>query len=282
MKLWVWRGIRIEVPDDWEMLLFSREARAGRCAFADRYQFRLEFSWRQGNARPDMERMLSDYLGKLRLEGTVPDAREVRNGPFRGIEGRQEGIPTSRFGLYLERLGCLVELVFLWPEARDADLERAVLGSIEPELPWAQGLQHWRAFGLDVLTPGSLTLSECRNEPANAALTFTSPRSQTTERFMRLGLVEEWLEWPIEQWLRSRTPRDATITAVEATSEGGHERVVLTGRRRPGFLRKAAPYVATAWRCPADGRLYAMTSCGSDAPSLGHRLSCCSEMELRA
>ena len=146
MNLWVWRGIRLEVPDDWEMLLFSREARAGRCAFADRYQFRLEFSWRQGNARPDMERMLSDYLGKLRLEGTVPDAREVRNGPFRGIEGRQEGIPTSRFGLYLERLGCLVELVFLWPEARDADLERAVLGSIEPELPWGlAGLRPGRA-----------------------------------------------------------------------------------------------------------------------------------------
>jgi len=282
MKLWVWRGIRIEVPDDWEMLLFSRRREAGRCAFADRYQFRLELSWREGNARPDMERMLSDYLAKLRLDGTLPDAHEVRNGPFRGIEGHQEGVPTSRFGLYVERATCLVELVFLWPGERDLDLERTILASVEAELPWANRLQHWRAFGLDVLTPQGLSLKECRNEPANAALTFADPRSQTIERFTRLGLVDEWLDRPLEDWLRSQVPRDTTIASTDTTTESGHEMVVLAGSRRPGFLRRAAPYVAAAWRCPEDGRLYALSSTGPQAPPIGHRLSCCAEMELRA
>lgn len=282
MKLWVWRGLRVELPEEWEMLLFSRRREAGRCAFADRYQFRLELSWRQGRARPDMDRMFSDYLSRLRLEGAMPDAREVRGGSLRGIEGHQDGMLTSRFGLHVEPAACLVELVFLWPEARSVELEGAVLASVEAEPPGKDGLQRWRAFGLDVLTPQLLWLTECRNEPANAALTFADPRSQTIERFARLGMVEEWLDCSLDEWLRGQVPREATIASVKTTTENGHERVTLSGSRRPGFLRRAAPYATAAWRCPADGRLYALSSSGAHGPLLGHRLSCCEEMELGA
>ena len=97
MRLWVWRYFRLELPDDWEMLQFSRNPHAGRCAFADRYQFRLEISWQALSGPPNMDRLVSDYLSKLKLDGTMPDAVRLDRPPWVGLRGHQGGILTSRF-----------------------------------------------------------------------------------------------------------------------------------------------------------------------------------------
>ncbi len=46
MRLWIWRGLCMKVPDDWEMLQFETNTGKGGCAFADRYQFRFEVDWK--------------------------------------------------------------------------------------------------------------------------------------------------------------------------------------------------------------------------------------------
>ncbi len=95
MRLWVWRNFRMKLPDDWEMLSFSRKSAAGSCAFADRYGYRAELSWKEFNCgpgeRPDVKRLMSDYCAKLISEDQMPDARPWQVGSWRGLVGHVGG-----------------------------------------------------------------------------------------------------------------------------------------------------------------------------------------------
>ena len=99
--LWVWRGFRMELPDDWECLQFSKEQKAGRIAFADRYQFRMEFSWQVISGRPEMKRLIGDYIAKVKTENEdeEPVARNV--GPWHGLKtGQKHSTLNTRFSRY--------------------------------------------------------------------------------------------------------------------------------------------------------------------------------------
>ena len=285
MRLWVWRQLRVELPDDWEMLQFTRDPDAGRCGFADRHQFRFELSWRGSEARPDMARTMSDYLAKLRLDETMPDAQPAKTSGWPGIVGNQDGLLTSRFGRYVAAAGCVVEAVLLWPDGRDAELEAAALDGIAHE-PTRDGLCRWRAFGMDLLTTEGLTLSQCVVQPAKAVMTFGDEARRREETFIRLGMVDEWLRGTVGDWLAAQAPRDLARPSHDAANERGHAIALMTGTRRPGFLRRARRYESAAWRCPADGRLYCASTMASTAPFgtrlAGGRLACCEQLGLPA
>lgn len=300
LQLWVWRHLRIELPEDWEMLQFSRKLGAGRCAFADRYQFRAEVSWQATSGPPDLDRLVSDYQAKLRLDATTESASPTRRtvsapegrtpaggariGDWRGLRGHESGLFTSRFSRYLRGEGCLIEVVLLWPEGIDKKLEAGILGSIRPEPECAGGMRRWRAFGLDLLAASGLALHECEVAPAMARLSFRSERGERQETFARLGMVSDWLRGSVRDWLARQTPGDVRATEPSAVEVGRHAVEVLRGTRKPGLARKASPYEAAAWLCPADGRLYYVSLTGAEAGGgtglAGKRLSCCEGMAL--
>lgn len=285
MRLWVWRHIRLELPDDWEMLQFSRNPHAGRCAFADRYQFRLEMSWQALSGPPNMDRLVSDYLSKLKLDGTMPDAVRADQAPWVGIRDCQAGILTSRLSRHFPAERCLVEVVFLWPEGEDAAVQEQILESIGPEPDWPGGLRRWRAFGLDLLATGSLVLSECEVEPALARLAFSDERTGQQETFRRLGMVAEWLKGSVRDWLVNQKHRDVELTAETMADIRGHTIEGASAVHKPGIARKASRYECAAWLCPADGRLYYVsatgTGTGKGTELAGTRLACCEQMALQ-
>ncbi|MBM4034517.1 MAG: hypothetical protein FJ291_22455 [Planctomycetes bacterium] len=297
MRLWVWRNIRIELPDDWEMLQFSRDPQAGRCAFADRYQFRAELSWQAVPGPPDMARLASDYLAKLTRDGTRPAsptrqdsapegrATAVSFGEWRGLRGSENGLATSRFCRYLAEESCIVELVLPWPEALDARLEEAVLGSVAAEPQWPWGLRRWRAFGMDLLASHGLALHECSVEPAAARMTFGDERTGCSETFQRLGMVSEWLCGTVRDWLCRQKPSGVAWASEASAQVNGHTIETRAGMVKRGLARRALRYEATAWLCPADGRLYCVSAAGSDGMSAselaGRRLACCGSMASR-
>ena len=278
MQLWIWQHVRIELPDDWEMLRFSRDGGQGRCAFADRYQFRLELSWRAGGP-PDMARLASDYLSKLKLDGAMPDATATRSDGWQGIEGHQDGLATTRFARYLVAEHCLVETVFLWPGGRDLPLEERVLASVAAEAAQRGRFQRWKAFGMDALVTRGLALQDCEVQPASARLTFADGREARQETFLRLGMVPEWLQGSVRDWLMRQKPRDVALASETASDRDGHAIASVAGSRRATLVRRKSRYEAAAWLCPADGRLYCVATVGSDEP-LGGRLSCCGHMGL--
>jgi len=281
MQLWIWRHLRIELPDGWEMLQFAREQGTGRCAFADRYQFRLELNWRAVESRPDLGRMMSDYLARLRADETMPDAQATEAGGWPGIVGAQHGQLTSRFGTHLADEGCVVEVVFLWPGARDAGLEASVLASVAAE-PVRDGLRRWRAFGMGLRVADGLSLSECVVQPAVARMVFRSEDGVREATYQRLGMVGEWLRGSVGEWLARQSPRDVVRSSAGWETRGSHELALVSGTRRAGLLRRARRYEAAAWVCPADGRLYAGSATGLQGPAAclpGGRLTCCGELE---
>jgi hypothetical protein len=286
----VWRHIRFQLPDDWEMLQFSRDPSSGSCLFADRYSFRFELDWRKVPGPPDMDRVLSDYSSRLREEKKIDGSRPVSAGEWKGIEARIDGILTTRFGRYFRTESCLVETVFLWPAGRDPALEQAVLSSFD-ECPAAYGsLRRWTAFGLDLLASSDLTLDECEVKPALARMVFRDVSRGVEEIFERLGMVGSWLKTGVPEWMESRVPKGFRPSGRTVAAVRRHEIKLCSVEAFRKFRRYG--YRAAAWICPNDGRLYHVSVFGplsrglarkADLPQQdptlpGLRLKCCDDI----
>ena len=285
--LWVWRNFRLQVPAEWEMLQFSRETSSGRCAFADRYQFRLEFSWRAVAAAPDFDRMISDYKSKLEEEG-MKGVKVLHHGSWHGLKARLDHGRTSRFGRFFSRESCLVELVFLWPDKIDEGLQTEIVDSVAEEPERDGRLQRWRAFGMDMLVPNDLEFTDCVVECARAEMVFADKKGKVTERFMRLGMVSEWLSGTVDNWLRERLRRDVKAANVSVGSDSsGHQVYRLYGEKKVHGLRdRLRRCDASAWICPVDARLYGTfrLAPAKDFETIpgptAKRLSCCREVGM--
>lgn len=317
MRLHVWRNFRIELPDDWEMLQFSRGAEAGRCAWADRYQFRLELNWRTVKAPLDFERMASDYRSKLRDDGEMSDVERTRAAGWQGVRARKGGVFQARLGRHFGEESCLVEIVFLWPGSSDGRLEKVILRSVRPEPERSGGFRRWRAFGMDLLASKGLVLRDCTIEPANARMTFADEKRgrrarRREEAFYRIGMVPEWLaradgtsspghaaaerptpegsKSPVADWLSRHTPGEVVGRSEGLAEVRGHIVERISGQWRAGFvsslLGRRSRYEAAAWICPVDGRLYfasATSPISGEAAEIDlapGRLSCCAALEL--
>jgi hypothetical protein len=260
MQRWIWRQLRVELPEDWELLQFMRNPESGRCAFADRYQFRFELSWRRVPGPPDLERMLTDYRSRLEEDG-LGDTRRIQSAAWQGVSGVLSDQRTScRYGGHFAPLGCLVEAVFLWPKDRHEPTERAVLESLGPEVPNAAGQVRWQAFGLDLLTGADGVLERCRADPGMHELRFGANRRRLRQRFSRRGFLSSWLEVPVAEWQRRQVPREYRVLLDEQQDHQGHTVARLHSERRrprlPDLLYGRREVDSAAWVCPRDGRLY--------------------------
>ncbi len=240
------------------MLQFTRDPTAGRCAFADRYRFRFEFSWRGVAGPPDFDRMMGDYAARLAEQGHRRLQRE-HWGAWHAIVGEWQERPVVRFGGYFDRESCVIECVFLGFERRDRDLERAVLDSIGEEPPDAAGRRRWRAFGLDLRVSHELRLAECRVDPGETEWHFGDERNRRSVRCRRVGLRHVWMRQSVAEWLREAAPV-AREARESANTVAGHAVFHRSGRlRRGGWegIFRVPPFLAAeAWVCPADDRLY--------------------------
>ena len=265
MRSWLWRHLHLALPDDWEMLRYALDMEAGSCLFADRYQMRLEFTWKTVPGAPDFNRMMADYAARLQVEHAAGEAglRRASTGSWEGIEVSGASA-HSRYGRYIEPESCLVEAVLFWPEGRrDKALLQAVLDGIEASTPTARGLRPWAAAGLSCAVEPGMTMRACAIKPASAEMVFALPeRERLIRRFQRLGMVDRWLTHGMDDWLIRNLPRDTVVVDRMVRERDGHTVYSVTGRRRRLALSLGNRWMAVAsaaWRCPHDGRLYAST-----------------------
>ena len=290
METLIWRHLALQHPPDWEMLQFAREPESGRCLLADRYQYRLEFTWRQCKRPPDWNRTLRDYQSKLAKDHPGATIHEIESSGWTGLQVQAEELSTTRFGHFFPREGCLVEIVFIGDSPGDEKMIGRVLSSVH-EQPATGGTARWRAFGMDVRCSDSVDLKACRVEPARAKMEFgPKKRPGPTETFQRLGLAPHWLKVPVRDWLRSQAPGNLVDRAELQLHLRGHEIAGLEGRLNQGrllsFMGHSAPYRSAAWICPADGRLYCVSHAGhkgdDTVPLAGNRLACCEAVATEA
>jgi hypothetical protein len=287
VRNWIWQQISIDLPEDWELLQFSRNPAAGRCAFADRYQFRLELDWRTVQGPPDFNRMLSDYSARLGEMG-MEDAKRVQRSGWQGVTGREKDRVTARYGQYFPRINRLIEIVFLWPRAQNPDLENTVLSTTRPAPATVQNQARWRAFGMDLLVGADFEFDYCAAEPANAYMLFLGERKRVLDRFSRRGMLSEWLHMPLQEWLATTVPKHYAVAQTRTVAAQGHDTARVTAVRRRPVLRDLLfgrrEFQAACWICPEDERLYCLSR---EAPRLRSRsrkrpspaLACCSKME---
>jgi len=276
------------IPGDWEMLLFGRDFQSGRCAFADRYQHRLEFHWQHVPGRPDFDRMLADYKAKLVLNNHALQVSLHRHGEWSGLLTHGDRPTTSRFGRFFPGEQCLVEAVFLWPDGRDSRVEQQVLDSFRENPADASGLWSWRAFGMRLQVSDKLNLRTCIAQPGNARMVFAHAKDVLwKERFERMGMVTHWLQGPVNEWLRRRIPADVIIRRQSESRLANHAIAIVTGERHAlglrRLFRRRRSYQARAWICPGDGRLYcfmATRPTGMEPAGIAERqLTCCDPLE---
>jgi len=257
MVHWVWRHISFRLPAEWEMLQFSSEYPLGRCAFADRRQFRFEINWKIVKGEPDYDRMISDYISKLERENKLTEPGRVKKSGWFGFHGVIDGDRTSRFGRYFEPIECLLECVFIWPDERDPDLEAEVLASFKAMPGDTDGFQRWRAFGLDMAIPTIAALEGCTAQPARAQFTFSNPKTGSEWSFERLGMTAVWLKCDVETWLRGHIDKSTKALRITHSSRHGSDVVRAEGTYKPAGLHlRRGRLTAEAWLCPEDRRLY--------------------------
>ena len=286
-RRWVWRGIEMQLPADWEMLLFSRRLEDGSCTFADRYQYRMQVAWRVLEGEPDVARTMQDYAGKIRheYERENVETREIAGWPGVGFM-EKDGRRMFRFIRYFREPSILLEVIFPAEEADPAPKEH-ILGNMVA----GTDLSRWCGLGLNVKVPEGLRLSACEARPGAASMRFVPAHAKDDSGddeyyFVRLGMLKRWLKGTTRDWLRLQIPAGSEIEASGDIHEGGHDGAWLTGKLpRKSWLRAlfSVPrrFAATAWICPGDGRLYmGMRKCRSAEVLLGaHRLKekllCC-------
>lgn len=254
---WIWRHHAFSLPSDWEMLQFSTDFKRGRCAFANRYQFRFEINWSMVKGEPDYDRMLSDYTSKLEQQKSLTDTELLKKNGWYGFWGFINDEMTSRFGRYYKETGCLMECVFLWPDERDAALESAILSNISAIPTDIHGHQRWRAFGLDMRLPPTAIIEKCTAQPARTVFSFSNPKTGAIWEFSRLGMVKSWLKTDVENWLSRTLDADRSSLRFTHQQRHGADVVHASGTFKPAGLHlRRGKVESAAWICPEDGRLY--------------------------
>ncbi len=290
MQEWIWNQFGLQIPDDWEMLQFSKDPSKGNCAFADRQRFRLEMNWRCFDDWPDFERMIGDYQSKLTDEQGMSEFKNLSHGAWTGFHCLSEAGWTTRMGRFFEGTSKLIEMVFLWENDVVVSEVKEILSSFVLHLP-KEGLQRWRAFGMDFLVDAEYVLSECRVQPALASMTFVDreQRPTRTDVFERYGLIEEWLKCDLSSWLVIKRPKRISDCSLNNKSHARHKLTLETGKSPalnfPKFNWKKNRYDGTAWICPEDNRLYHVSRVfPADETTRGGMnrvlLSCCDAMAL--
>lgn len=288
-QTWLWNGIEFSLPNDWEMLQFTRNPELGRCAFADRYQFRFELDWMLVSAAPDMERMASDYVAKLQEDG-LEDVVKSGHGQWLGATGKEKGMPISRYGAFLPGRSYVLEAVFIWDKAQkaSASFEGRILDSIKTNPPQKDACQPWQAFGMKWTNADGMEFSQCQVAPGLAEATFNNRKLRRIQRFARRGLLDCWMKTTVQDWLEQQIPKEYKVMEMTNSTENGHEIWQLQAQRSPStmpdWLHGRRTISAAAWICPEDGRLYFIANHAHKGKAEWPEatLSCCKQLEIKA
>jgi len=284
MKTFIWRHFAIQIPDHWDMLQYSKNWIVGNCVFADRYQYRLEFNWRAVAGTPDYDRMLSDYMSKLKNDYNMKQAQYTKSGKWKGIKGYLNSLLTTRYGYYFKNESCVIEIVFIWPDKIDSQIERTVLNSIK-EIDEKNGFYQWKAFHMDMYVSKELILDATLALPAHTKMTFLTKKPFKKEIFQRIGMVKQWLKIPLKDWVRDKIPKNVRIESENSETQSNHQIETFKGYyftdASAKLLNRKSKYITSAWVCPEDERLYKMTGIfpykdfTDDYHIPAKRLSCC-------
>ena len=179
-----WHHLRLEIPREWEVVGFSRNADDGRLALADRDGEVLQLHWKKIPAAPNLDRRLEELARANLPPGTDPAAAKLRLEGWHDWRVSLSGNRNLPFfaARHLAAHGILLAAVFPPHPARREDVVRAVLASWTPN---DGPTRAWAAFGLAVTLPSALDLEVTVSLPAFQRFEFATPKGDRV-------IVQRW------------------------------------------------------------------------------------------
>ena len=229
-QLIAWRGLRLEVPGDWEVVRHGLSLRRGSLTFVDRVRQRCQIRWTACKKPPRVPHMLEDYHAQQLERDEAAELEDVvLGGGWQGVrqvfdDGRRM-TRAARFDAPTSRLLELVLIQHADAEDQETDLaERLAARFVAVEEGGEEGAEgeggasdaasRTRLFGLDVLTPPGLELVAATSRPGDVTFRWQRPagrgRSPVEALVRRVGMADAWLprvDGDLTRWLEAQHRR---------------------------------------------------------------------------
>ncbi|MEX0775516.1 MAG: hypothetical protein WD042_07355 [Phycisphaeraceae bacterium] len=275
----IWLGMRLAVPAEWEIVRHAVSPKQGGLSMIDRRDQRLQLSWRELRAAPDLGRMLDDYRSRdaeLYPAGKVVGVENA--GGWRALRRSAEKGCLTRAVRYEPAYGRLIELVLPWPGGTaapggtvapvaveggagryDERVERAILESFSMAAD-PLGPQRWCAWGLDCTAPAGWPLGRAQVKPADVSLVFQHEKERLTAR--RLGAPDLWYHDRPEEFLEQEL--DGQPNEIQFMRHRGHQACHSKSQEKTQPYRRLAGLGLEredlVWHCPLDHVVYQVTA----------------------
>ena len=283
-----WLGLRLEVPQDWQIVRHGISSLNGCLTFTDRYSERMNLSWRKLDREPDVERIVAEQL--QRDQTKIPDltlARTTIPGwqAYRAESAESEWVRAARY----EPLTS--QLLEVWLSVRSNQKksqlanERLVcaIAGTDPN----RDTSRLQAFDTCLEYPRDLVLSTTKIEPANVTFEFEraavkgQPFSRARAVVRRMGMASCWYRGNAVALIA----REAKQVVYQTQSEhwlGAHRAMRVEGDTTKGPIQRwfgrSTRSRATLMHCEVENAVYLITTESYDqAPLLPERFKfvCC-------
>lgn len=266
-----WLGIRMAVPDDWQVVRHGLAAAAGRLVFVDRRRERCSLVWTQCPSPPSLGRLVNDARGLAASSG--PGSSFTSLAPSDRWQGFREVQTTGEVitrAIHWDASGArLLELVTTsrGDAAQAEDLAARVAASVACVAP-PERARRWRAFDLDVTAPDGFRLVGVDARPADATFRFRSLDAQGKHfgphdtEVRRRGMADAWHDGDLDRLARSlawqgpckRTVRSSSSSAAELLAEGTE-----AGPRWRGLFSLLRTQKVRIWSSATENAVYSVT-----------------------
>jgi len=248
----------VEHPREWELAIACGLNEPGRCTFVDRHFQRLDVRWKPVQHVPNLDLILDKH--RERSEGKVA-LSELTGAPpeWRGIVRRTEAAQVVHAGRFYKGVRWIVEATVVWPDRRDAELERAILASVSPQDP-AAPVREWEAMGIRMVVGSDFELIRSSAKVGRVRWDFRLRKGGPHLSVERIAMVKHWLKTPLRDWLEQELPPQDRLLHQALHRYNGHEGQLLLSRSKAGIvptlrgLRRVR--LDLAWECPVEARVY--------------------------
>jgi hypothetical protein len=265
-------GIHLRLPADWHVVRHSLKPELGKLDLVDRRRARLTLSWTQCKSPPDLDRLISDYQDRERLDQADAKVEPLRRlGHWRGFRRAEgEGKTSHRAVRYDSKTARLIELLLLSyrDDDRASDLVDRVLGSVEL-CASTKDVRRWCAFGVDVKTPQNFRLVALKVEPGDVSFSFAefseagSKPTGAAATIRRLGLVESWHNDDL-RGLVIANQKSTRFSKFEPIRQSQAPALLASGVQRVRPLRRVLgglpQHRVLAWRSPSENAIYELST----------------------
>lgn len=285
-----WQGVRLRVPDEWELGRVDGDASSGYARLDDSRMVRAEVEWRAApvrGARRPVTDLVDRYIEQLQKKADKSDLpfSVQRQAKFlrdkRWLEGSEYEtfVWEADYRAYNLARACpdchrIVLLRVLAPVGENAEaLVNEVLPTLEDHPREADGGHtFWSVYGMQFLSPPGFELSEHELKSGHIRLTFSADGGNRSLRIQRLSMAQMLLrERDLAAWYPDffrKDLRDFKHVVSPGTARG-HEGITVQGGPRSRWLQILRPlplvnprprrYLqGAAWHCPDQNRICAV------------------------